>query len=152
MSEQNDEYPHWECAQCGGWNLLSDAYCARCRREGHRVRRPADSSGDDIRSLVGYERRLHKMRYTELLTEARRVDADIFKDITRPVLIARILETQGLDDSLLANDPQSWTATIEVTMTASGAQHAENRADGMLDFLVSGYDGVAGAVVKVEPQ
>jgi hypothetical protein len=43
-----------------------------------------------------------------------------------------------------------WTATIEVTMSATGSQHAESLATEMLDFLVSGFDGVAGAVIKVE--
>jgi hypothetical protein len=61
---------------------------------------------DDIHDLVGYQRRLEKMRYVELLTEARRVNAQIFKDITRPILINRILEVQDLNrDDLLTGDP-----------------------------------------------
>jgi hypothetical protein len=57
------------------------------------------------RSLVGYERRLHKMRYTELLAEAQRLGAQVFKDITRPELIGRILEVQGINDDILKGDP-----------------------------------------------
>lgn len=58
-----------------------------------------------IHDLVGYEQRLHKMKYSQLLAEARRIDADIFKDITRPILIARILEAQHINPNLLAGDP-----------------------------------------------
>jgi hypothetical protein len=64
-----------------------------------------DVSRLTARSLVGYERRLHKMRYVELLTEAQRVGAQVFKDITRPILIARILEVQGINDDILKGDP-----------------------------------------------
>lgn len=61
---------------------------------------------EDIHALVGYERRLHKMRYTELLAEARRVGAQIFPDITRPILIGRILEVQGINDDILKDPPR----------------------------------------------
>jgi hypothetical protein len=60
---------------------------------------------DELRGLVGYEQRLHKLRYVKLLTEAERVGAEIFPDITRPELIRRILERQGIDDDVLASPP-----------------------------------------------
>lgn len=61
---------------------------------------------EEIRDWVGYERRLEKMKFQALLAEAQRVQAQIFPDITRPILIARILEVQGIDPNILANPPQ----------------------------------------------
>jgi hypothetical protein len=62
---------------------------------------------------------------------------------------------EGPEDEDVVNPPPEdmmpWTATIEVTMQAEGADDAEAQAAEMLDYLVSAYDGLAGAVMKVEP-
>jgi hypothetical protein len=60
------------------------------------------SEEETVRDLVGYERRLHKMRYMELVAEAERVGAQIFPDITRPILISRILEARDINPEALA--------------------------------------------------
>lgn len=72
--------------------VVCDAMQAAARRE-------------EIDSLVGYERRLEKMRFQELLAEAERVKAQVFPNITRPILLARILEAQGISDAVF-NPPK----------------------------------------------
>jgi hypothetical protein len=44
-----------------------------------------------------------------------------------------------------------WTISIEVTVGAEGEDDAQEIGLQMVDYLVSGWDGAAGAVMKVEP-
>jgi hypothetical protein len=64
----------------------------------------------EIHSLVGYERRLHKMRRPELLAEAERVGAPVAapqKDfILLSDIIAHILAAQGINDEIIKNPPR----------------------------------------------
>jgi hypothetical protein len=63
-------------------------------------------SEESIRALVGYERRLHKMRYQELVDEAHRVGVEPKLCAgSRLQLIRNILDTQGMDDEILRNPP-----------------------------------------------
>jgi hypothetical protein len=60
------------------------------------------------RSLVGYERRLHKASVLTLVAEASRINLDLDIDtamrIGKAEVIKRILEAQGLNDDLLKGE------------------------------------------------
>jgi hypothetical protein len=64
---------------------------------------------EDIHSLVGYERRLYKMRRPELLAEAKRVGLSLTETQKSIMLLSdlvkRILEIQGMNDNILINPP-----------------------------------------------
>jgi hypothetical protein len=43
-----------------------------------------------------------------------------------------------------------WTVTLEITITASDAAEAEAEGQKMVGFIISGWDGAAGSVVKTD--
>jgi hypothetical protein len=62
---------------------------------------------ENLWSLVGYERRLHKMRRAELLTEAERVGLSLSDPLDRLSIIRHILEAQELNADLLLEEDDS---------------------------------------------
>lgn len=48
-------------------------------------------------------------------------------------------------------DPKPWTITLEITIESRGAGPAQREGMRMLEHIVSGWDGAAGAVMNVEP-
>jgi len=55
---------------------------------------------DDLRAWVGYRKRLWKMTRANLRAEADRVGVPNDSTLPRTTLIQRILEAQGIDDSV----------------------------------------------------
>jgi len=62
----------------------------------------------EIHSLVGYERRLWKMKRADLIAEAGRVGIEglyLRCDVPNEAIIRWILEVQGINDDILKNPP-----------------------------------------------
>lgn len=64
----------------------------------------------DVYALVGYEKKLYKMKRADLIAEAERVGVSLTDAEKRVTLlydiVQRILKAQGIDDSILRNPPR----------------------------------------------
>lgn len=78
------------------------------------------------------------------LKEHRRLRAQRLRDLG----VAGVVEEE---EDFPASDRMPWTITIEVTIDSQGAQEAEIEGAKMVEHIVSGWDGAAGAVMRVEP-